>query len=639
MFGNSKGSRRQYKDFIKKRGIWRRGSTPKGDKSEGEDAEEQERKSPWPYLIRLLKEFREHRSRVVLVLFMGLVSNLVEAAFPWGGKFVIDTVLPQRAPILLFGFCAVLLLIAVCDVFIKFLQDYLMRTIGGNFTVQIKRRMMEHLQKLPLVQIQKLKVGGITARLQQDTQAMSGLVQQALISPFNAVIILGIALTSLMIVSWKVTLICLVMCLFIGFIAYMFFNVMRPFQKTLREDNSAISSSITETFGGVQVVKGFGREHTIKRHYALDTDLLWRKQLYATSYSIGLHRGVWFIFHFSQVAIWLVAGQQVIQGALSIGDLVLFITFINWIFRPIFMIMSTFSQVQQSLACAERAFDLMDEKPDIVDKPDAATVTEIKEKIEFEDVTFDYPDGTRALKSVSLTIPVGKTTALVGPSGGGKTTLINLVSRFYDVTEGKILIDGVDLRDAKVTEYRHLISLVLQDVFLFDGTVRENIAFGLRDATMEQVEKAAKVAHCHEFIKKLEKRYDTLIGEKGVKLSGGQKQRVALARAIITDPRLLILDEATSNLDSESEGHIQDALHEILKNRTTLVIAHRLSTIMDADNIIVLEDGELVEQGTHDDLLRQRGRYSEMYEKQMEKAKIAGNYWVNLNGDQKGDAS
>jgi ABC-type multidrug transport system fused ATPase/permease subunit len=274
-------------------------------------------------------------------------------------------------------------------------------------------------------------------------------------------------------------------------------------------------------------------------------------------------------------------------------------------------------------------------EPDIVDKEDAVIMESFRKGMKFERVSFTYPDGTQALDNVELFIPKGKVTALVGPSGGGKTTLTNLVLRFYDVTEGKITLDTQDIRDIKLSSYRKLISLVLQDVFLFDGTVRENIMFGKKDASQEEVEDAAKVAHCSEFIEELQDKYDTIIGERGVKLSGGQKQRIALARAIIANPQLLILDEATSNLDSESESLIQNALKHIFKGRTSIVIAHRLSTIMDADNIIVIDKGKVVEQGRHEELLLAKGRYYEMYTKQMEKAKSVITLWSESSQPEK----
>jgi ATP-binding cassette subfamily B protein/subfamily B ATP-binding cassette protein MsbA len=402
---------------------------------------------------------------------------------------------------------------------------------------------------------------------------------------------------------------------------------MRPLQRTLRKERSAINSSLTESFGGIQVVKSFSRENSIIKDFGISTNLLWRKSLYGVVAGMFVHRSIWTLHFVAEISIWLAGGYFFINGTLSVGSLVVFISFLMWIFQPVFMIMSSFSETQKCIACAERTIDLLDMEPDIVDKEDAVVVESFRKGMRFQGVSFTYPDGTQALNNVELFIPKGKVTALVGPSGGGKTTLTNLVLRFYDVSEGKITLDDLNIKDIKLSSYRKLISLVLQDVFLFDGTVRENIMFGKKDGTQEEVEHAAKVAHCSEFIEELQDKYDTIIGERGVKLSGGQKQRIALARAIIANPQLLILDEATSNLDSESESLIQNALKHIFKGRTSIVIAHRLSTIMDADNIIVIDKGKVIEQGRHEELLAAKGRYYEMYTKQMEKARSVITFW------------
>jgi ABC-type multidrug transport system fused ATPase/permease subunit len=290
---------------------------------------------------------------------------------------------------------------------------------------------------------------------------------------------------------------------------------------------------------------------------------------------------------------------------------------------PIFMIMGSLATLQVSMACAERVFDLLDEPVGMPDAPDAVDVPGFERAIRFETVSFDYPDGTRALDRLDLSIPKGKVTALVGPSGAGKSTVVNLVLRFYDATEGEILLDGTDIRRYTLASYRRLMSLVLQDVFLFDGTVRENITYGNPDAPDEEVHEAARVANAHEFIVQLDRGYDAYVGERGVKLSGGQKQRIALARAVLTNPEILVLDEATSNLDAESEALIQDALRRIFRERTTLVIAHRLSTILDADTIAVLDGGRKIEEGSHEELLARQGRYHDLYTRQMMQAEDA----------------
>jgi len=614
-------SRQKFQSFIKDNGIF----SFRHNKKLKE--EYKNNKSLLSIILRLLKEFKKQRAQLILVIGIGLIVNILAAAFPWAGKYMIDNILPQKSFMLLAVGCFILMLIGIIDVCLNYFRNYKTKTISGSFSISIKNRMMQHLQRLPLVRIQELKVGGIISRLQQDTEAMSGLLFEAIVSPFNAIVMLIIALSSLFLINWKVSFLCIIFSFCIGSIAYFIFNLMLPFQKKLREDNSTITTHLTEAFNGATVVRSFCKENTIKREYGFSIGLLWRKTLYGNIISISVDRSLWFIYYLMQSSIWLLGGYSVIRGNMTIGDIVVFISFIPFIFNPIFNIMALFSQLQQSLACAERTFELLDEEPYVICSKNDTVLNKIERCIEFDNVSFEYPNGTRALSNISITIPKGKVTALVGSSGGGKTTLTNLILRFYEVSEGKITMDGVNIKELNLNNYRKMLGLVLQEVFLFDGTIRDNICFGNRKAQENEVEKVAKIAHCHEFIQNLEKKYDTLVGEKGVKLSGGQKQRIALARALLTNPQLLILDEATSSLDSESENLIQIALKEIFKNRTTIVIAHRLSTILDAENIIVVEDGKVIEQGTHEELLKKRGRFAAMYSKQMEKIKITQNYW------------
>ncbi len=630
------GSRNLFKAFVKEKGIFRY----KEEKSSDEDpAKAGQPKKPFKYYLgRYLQEFQDQKSRLAMVMLLGMVSTLVGAAFPWTSKVMIDYILPQKNVTLLLAACIFLFVIGLMRHFIALSQDYAGSILAGRFANNLKTRLMGHLQTLPLVELQKLKTGGIITRLQEDTEGAANLIFNGLLSPFNASFMLFVSMTSLLIISWKTTIVCIVFASFMCTIAYFFFYMMRPFQRALCQERALINAGLTESFGGMQVVRSFRREKTVSMDYVSSINLLWRKALYSMFAGMFVHRSIWTIHLTAETCIWLVGGYFFINGALSLGGVVVFISFLMWVFQPVFMIMASFSETQRCIACTERTIDLLDMKPDIFDRPGAVDVDSFEEGFEFCGVSFKYPDGTQALDNIDLRIPKGKVTALVGHSGGGKTTLTNLVLRFYDVSQGELKLDGRNIKDIRLASYRRLMSLVLQDVFLFDGTVRDNIMFGKRDATMEEIEKAARVAHCSDFIEKMKDKYDTIIGERGVKLSGGQKQRVALARAIIANPQLLILDEATSNLDSESEGLIQDALRNIFKNRTTLVIAHRLSTIMDADNIIVIEKGKVMEQGTHSELLEKKGRYHEMYSKQMEKVKRLENIWSLSGPDENGKA-
>ncbi len=629
--GEHKGSRQSFREFLRAKGIFgdrpEEGAEGEGDETGGSDtADGRDARASnvarsgrgWAYLRRFLRTIPT--GQLVLVLVLSPVALGTNAMLPWSVKIFVDTILPRRDLGLLYAavgaFCAVGLL----SVALMAVQDLVTRRLMGNFITGMKRRTIKHLQRMSLDRLQDLKVGGAVSRLQSDTEAMTGLLHQGILSPFNATIMMCICLGSLFYVDWRVTLVCFGFCFLIVGAAYLFFRRIRPLQKALREELAHITAHATEIFGGLQVVRGFGRERTENLAYGLETHLLWRKGFHAELLNVGLHRIVRVIYWLLNAAIWAVAGTYVIRDRITLGDMMIFFFFIRWLFMPVFMIMSSFAQLQRSLACAERVFDLLDEPADLPDRPGARGIEGFERGLQLEAVAFRYPDGTQALTDVDFAIPKGSVTALVGPSGAGKSTVANLVMRFYDVTEGRILLDGTDIRDLRLASYRRLMGLVLQDVFLFDGTIQENIAYGRMGATRADVEAAARTAHAHEFVAALEDGYDTVIGERGVKLSGGQKQRIALARAVLSDPQILILDEATSNLDSESEALIQDALQRIFESRTTLVIAHRLSTVMDADNIVVLDNGRKVEEGTHEALLARRGRYHELYTKQMEKA-------------------
>ena len=606
-------SRKRYRAFIKEKGLFgdkdgpedEKKDAPPADKGKPDAAASDDKPQDKPKkpikttLLRYFAELKMRRSRIVFILVMILVNTLLQAVMPWSGKFIIDNILSLRDLSVLVAFCAVLLCIGVSNVALNFMQDYIINTFLGTIVTNIKRKMMQHLQVMPLEKVQELKVGGIISRLQNDAERMSALLQMGLFSPFRAILMLTVGLGSLFFLNWRLTLVCLVFAAVVVVAAYFIFNTMRRFHKKLREEVSALTARLSETFSGIQVVRAFRRERSESFNFVVDNQFIYRKYLHGNSISMVVHRVIWVIYWCMLVAVYLYGGYHVITNRMSIGGLVVFISFIDWLFQPIFMIMSSFAEMQVSLACVEHVFELLDEPLTITDAANAKSVRTIAKAIVFEKVEFAYPNGTKAITDLDLTIPRGRITALVGPSGAGKSTITNLVMRFYDVTGGRILIDGEDIRNCTLGAYRGLSSLVLQDTFLFDGTVIDNIAYGKPDATLAEVIAAAKTAHCHEFVDTLEKKYETVIGERGVKLSGGQRQRLALARAILTDPELLILDEATSNLDSESEELIQDAMKKIFAGRTIIVIAHRLSTIMDADNIVVLEKGKKVEDGTH----------------------------------------
>ncbi len=624
---SAKSSRSKHREYRKKRGFFgqRKGEEePAGGTdgtAEGKDGKPKARHPLRVYLLRYCGVLARFKGYVAILLCLGFVSTVFRAVIPWTSKFMIDYVLVKGQVMLLAGTCLILLSIAFADVIVSAITDYTSRLLSSKMQVHVRRMMISHLQVMSLARLEELKTGGVISRLEGDVNSFSDLLYEGFLTPLSGLLMFGIAIGSLMLISPAVTLLCSVFCLLLFGIAYFVFNVMRPLFRDIREDAAKISGRLAETFGGIRVVRTFGREQYESREFVTSHHLMLRKRLHTAGMDIVIHRAVWLLHWLMNVAVWGVGGYLIIRKQeMSIGDIVVFVRFIQWFFRPVFMIMHSLSRLQNSIACTERIFDLLEEEVAIKDERNARPVSRVGECIRFEDVHFSYESEKQVLTGLSFDLPAGKTVALVGPSGAGKTTVTNLLVRFYDVEKGRITLDGEDIRRFRLRDYRDLFSLVLQDVFLFDGTVAENIAYSYPEASREEIVDAAVASCADEFVREFPDDYDTIIGERGVKLSGGQKQRISLARAILKNPEVLILDEATSSLDSESEALIQEALKKILVGRTTLVIAHRLSTIMDADTIIVIVDGKSVEEGTHHELLKQGGKYYEMFTKQMEKA-------------------
>jgi ATP-binding cassette subfamily B protein/subfamily B ATP-binding cassette protein MsbA len=436
-----------------------------------------------------------------------------------------------------------------------------------------------------------------------------------LYNPWQAIIQLVGSLIVLIFVDWRLMIGGLLLLPAVWVTHRTWIRRVRPLYKDIRSRRQGIDASTTETFGGIRIVRTFARDRTESSRFTRGTHLLARQQLMVW-WSTRIIEVIWeVLIPLASTGLLLYGGWQILNQDLTLGDLMMFLVYLTMLLGPIASIASSAMSFQNNLAGLDRVLDLLEEETE-----DARSDGQIELNrqsvggaIEFESVSFHYPGSTQhVLRDVSFSAPAGCTIALVGRSGAGKTTLCNLVARFFDPTSGRILIDGKSIDDVDLHSYRRLLGVVEQDVFLFDGTIRDNIAYGRRGATDEEIVAAAKAAAAYDFVMGMPKGLDTWIGERGVKLSGGQRQRLAIARAILADPRILILDEATSNLDSESERLIQQSLRELLENRTAFVIAHRLSTIAHADLILVLEDGQIVEQGTHQQLLAEGGIYQKM---------------------------
>lgn len=475
---------------------------------------------------------------------------------------------------------------------------------------------MESLIRLPLSELGEMKGGGIVSRLSGDVDAVSGLIQQALIGP--AVAAVRVLLTAIIFVmlSWRLAASSLILLPPLIPLTYIWLGRVRPLYRSANADRGETDGRTLETFGGIRVVRAFRREKREQKTFAAAHHAILRKLLRAARLELFLEAGWGLLVPAASLLIVWYGGWLVLHGRASVGDLFAFQIYAALLVVPIFQIVLAFSQTQKALAALERVFDAMEMPADKPDRPQAVAAPRTVEEICFDRVSFCHQPGVPVLRDINLVIPGGSTVAVAGPSGAGKTTLADLLARFQDPTQGRISINGIDLRDMALRSFRNLVAIVPQDVFLFDGTIRQNIAYGRRGAGEEQIIEAARQANAHEFITQMPQGYDTMVGERGFKLSGGQKQRLSIARAILAEAQILILDEATSNLDSESEQLIQESLSTVLHAQTTLVIAHRLSTVAQADQIVVLNQGCIVESGTHESLLAAGGMYSEMVGRQ-----------------------
>ncbi|MDB5319320.1 MAG: transporter transrane region [Phycisphaerales bacterium] len=575
---------------------------------------------------RYLREYRKwlwpYRWGLVAILLLALVTTGLDMVWPLAIRLIMDGVLVGNAAtqgartgeLLRLG--GLIIFVLLLKQALETIRSWRTASLDARVTIRLRRRLFDKFLSLPLGKLSEMKSGGIVSRLSSDVDAINGLVQMALISPTVAAIRLVLTLGVLIWMSWRLAMGALVVLPLLAIISLVWLRRVRPVYRSAQQDRQEVDGRVNETFGGIRVVRAFRRESREDKGYALGRHTILRKYLWAVRMELALETVWGLLIPGSVLLIVWYGGYLVIEGKAKIGDLFAFQIFAALLIQPVWAIVSSVSQTNKSVAALERVFEVL-EMP--VDKPDvsgAIDAPRVVEEIRFENVTFEYRPGTAVIRDFSLSVPGGSVVALVGPSGAGKTTLTDLVARFYDPTAGTISLNGVDLRRLRLRSYRSLLAVVQQETFLFDGTAAENISYGRRGVTNEDITDAARRANALGFIEQLPEGFQTLIGERGFKLSGGQKQRISIARAILADPQILILDEATSNLDTESEQLIQASLQELLKHRTTFVIAHRLSTITHADLIVVMEAGQIVEVGGHEELMAKGGSYFEMVERQ-----------------------
>lgn len=565
-------------------------------------------------LAQVFKTIIWPRRGIILVGFiLILVSRLSGLVLPWSTKYLMDDVIGKgdlsKLNWLLAGITGSVLVSAVTS----FLLTKLLSVEAQHLISVLRANVQKHLLRLPTRFFDNQQSGKLVSRVMNDVEGVRNLVGTGLVQLVGGVLTAVICLFFLISISWKMTLFVLVPVAIFGLIALKAFGKIRPIFRERGAITAEVTGRLTQTLNGVRVIKGFNAEKQEIKIFEAGVEKLFQNiKSSLTTTSLVTSSGS-FLLGIASVGIMGIGGYMISNHTLTMGELVQFILFLGFLIAPIVQMSNIGSQLTEAFAGLDRTEEIMNFPVEDDETVRTIKIGNIRGDIEFKDVSFSYDEGKVVLKNVSFKAPAGSVTALVGTSGSGKSTIAGLAASFLTQQSGSITIDGYDLSKVSLSSYRSQLGVVLQDDFLFDGTIRENILFAKPDATEQQLQSAIEGAYVSEFSTKFEKGIDTVIGERGIKLSGGQRQRVTIARAILANPRVLILDEATSSLDTESESLIQESLKSLLTGRTTFVIAHRLSTIRQADQILVIENGEIAEQGKHDELIAKKGRYFELY--------------------------
>ncbi len=577
-------------------------------------------------ILRYLKPYWRQTTALWILMILGMAFSVVQ---PYLTRPLMDDVLVPAKPrslefrlgllgLLVLGLAAARILAETATIF----RGRILAWLGSRISHDLRFQLFRHLQVLSLRFFDKRQTGAIMARVMHDTQSLQGALLDVI--PYFVIHILtfvGICVV-LFAMNWKLALLVLIPAPLVAVLSRVFWKWVHRLWHRLWFYRSRLNASINDSLSGVRVVKAFAQESQEIDRFGLHSSDLYRAEARAMKTQSTLFPVLGFIIGMGSLIVWFAGGRQVVRGEISIGTLMTFIAYLGMFYGPLQFLSRITDWLARALTSAERIFEILDTTPDVIEAHDAVALARMRGEVAFRDVTFGYDKHKPALRRVSLAVRPGEMIGLVGHSGAGKSTTINLLLRLYDVDEGHIFIDGIDIRHIRQQDLRAQIGIVLQDTFLFSGTIAENIGYAKQNATREEILSAAKAANAHDFILRKPDGYDTRVGERGVMLSGGERQRVAIARAILHNPRILILDEATSSVDTDTEKQIQEAIARLIKGRTTFAIAHRLSTLRNADRLIVLKEGQIAEMGTHDELLEKKGEFHRLVEIQSEISKI-----------------
>ncbi len=579
--------------------------------------EEKKRKVSWSTVWRESKVlFRARRRRLILGFGFLLISRLAGMVLPASTKFLIDEVIGNHRIELLWWIAGAAAVAVLIQAVTSYALAVLLGIAGQRSVNDLRIRVQKHIGRLPVSFFEENKSGELISRIMHDSEGIRNLVGSGFIQLIGGMITSAVALVVLFWLNWRLTLLTLLLLLMFAGVMVVGFSRIRPVFRERAKVMADVTGRLAEALGGIRVVKAYTAEKREERVFATGAHTLLRKIVQAMVGVATIGGLARLLFGLVGLTMSVAGAREVLLERMTVGDLFMFVVFTGMMVTPLIQMANIGTQITEAFAGLDRIHEVLAEPTETVIHAGRQRLPRVEGRIEFEDVVFEYKPGEPVLRGVSFVAPAGTTTALVGPSGAGKSTVISLIMAFRQPDEGRILVDGTPLREISLEDYRSQLAVVLQDDFLFDGTIGENISYSRPRTSVAEIEAAGRLARCEEFVESFPDGYDTVIGERGVKLSGGQRQRVTIARAMLADPRILILDEATSSLDTENELLIQEGLKALKQGRTSFIIAHRLSTIRNADQILVMEGGQIIERGTHDELIAANGRYKELYEKQ-----------------------